>query len=124
MTTENNYTYEEAFKELQEIVQQIELGDVGIDQLSDYIKRAAVLVKICEAKLTETEEEVQSLLHKLKEEDNIEETPSEENIVEEETEEVYESDEETEEEIVEEEEVASETKEIEDSEEEVVDEED
>lgn len=114
MTTENNYTYEEAFKELQEIVQQIELGDVGIDQLSDYIKRAAVLVKICEAKLTETEEEVQSLLHKLKEEDKMEETSSEENIVEEETEE----------EIAEEEEVASETKEIEDSEEEVVDEED
>lgn len=118
MTTENNYTYEEAFKELQEIVQQIELGDVSIDQLSDYIKRAAVLVKICEAKLTETEEEVQSLLHKLKEEDKELDTSSEKNMVEEETEEVYESDEEIEKEV------ASEIKEVEDSEEKMEDEKD
>lgn len=69
MEEKNNYTYEAAFKELQEIVQQIEEGNVNIDQLSDYIKRAAVLVKICEAKLTETEEEVQILLQKLKKEE-------------------------------------------------------
>lgn len=69
MEEKNNYTYEAAFKELQEIVQQIEVGDVDIDQLSDYIKRAAALVKICEAKLTETEEEVQILLQKLNEKD-------------------------------------------------------
>lgn len=69
MTTKNNYTYQVAFKELQEIVQKIELGDVDIDKLSEYIKRATSLVKICEAKLTETEEEVQSLLQKLNEKD-------------------------------------------------------
>ena len=69
MEEKNNYTYEAAFKELQEIVQQIEVGDVDIDQLSDYITRAAALVKICEAKLTETEEEVQILLQKLNEKD-------------------------------------------------------
>lgn len=74
----NSYTYEAAFKELQEIVQQIEVGDVDIDQLSDYIKRAATLVKICEAKLTETEEEVQVLLQKLNEEDVEEEAEVEE----------------------------------------------
>ena len=73
MEETNNYTYESAFKELQEIVQQIEQGDVDIDKLSDYIKRAGVLVKICETKLTETEEEVQILLKKLKEEDENEE---------------------------------------------------
>lgn len=69
MEEKNKYTYEAAFKELQKIVQQIEVGNVDIDQLSDYIKRAAVLVKICEAKLTETEEEVQILLQKLNEKD-------------------------------------------------------
>ena len=73
MEEKNNYTYEEAFKELQEIVQEIEAGDVEIDKLSDYIKRAASLVKICEAKLTETEEEVQILLQKLNEKDEVEE---------------------------------------------------
>lgn len=74
MKDKNNYTYEAAFKELQEIVQQIEVGDVNIDQLSDYIKRAAILVKICEAKLTETEEEVQILLQKLHEKDTEKES--------------------------------------------------
>lgn len=73
MEEKNNYTYESAFKELQEIVQKIEQGDVDIDKLSEYIKRAGTLVKICEAKLTETEEEVQILLKKLKEEDENEE---------------------------------------------------
>src|SRR5690625_5832414 len=69
MEEKNNYTYEAAFKELQEIVQKIEAGDVDIDKLSDYIKRAGTLVKICETKLTETEEEVQILLKKLEKED-------------------------------------------------------
>lgn len=69
MEEKNNYTYEAAFKELQEIVQKIEAGDVDIDKLSDYIKRAGTLVKICETKLTETEEEVQILLKKLEEEE-------------------------------------------------------
>lgn len=91
MTTKNNYTYESAFKELQEIVYQIELGDVDIDQLSDYIKRAATLVKICEAKLTETEKEVQSLLKKLNEEDGSTDSILEDDKVEEEQTEDYES---------------------------------
>lgn len=68
MEEKNNYTYEAAFNELQKIVQKIEVGEVDIDQLSDYIKRAAILVKICEAKLSETEEEVQILIQKLNEE--------------------------------------------------------
>lgn len=91
MKAKNNYTYEVAFKELQEIVQKIELGDVDIDQLSEYIKRAATLVKICEAKLTETEEEVQNLLKKLNEEDESNSETLEEDKVEEEQAEDYES---------------------------------
>ena len=54
MEEKNKYTYEAAFKELQEIVQQIEVGNVDIDQLSDYIKRAAALVKICDYLLHQT----------------------------------------------------------------------
>lgn len=90
MTAKNNYTYEAAFKELQEIVQQIELGDVDIDQLSDYIKRASTLVKLCEAKLTETEEEVQNLLKKLNDDDSSN-SMSEKDKVEEEEAEDYDS---------------------------------
>lgn len=80
MEEKNNYTYEAAFKELQEIVQKIEAGDVDIDKLSDYIKRAGTLVKICETKLTETEEEVQILLKKLEKEEVEEEVVVDEEV--------------------------------------------
>lgn len=75
METENKYTYETAFHELQEIVRKIDQGDVSIDALSDYIKKAASLVKVCEAKLTETEAEVQVMLKKLNEEHSEEMLP-------------------------------------------------
>lgn len=65
MKKENEYTYEQAFKELQEIVQEIESGDIDIDQLSEAIKQASVLVKVCETKLKATEQEVQVLLESL-----------------------------------------------------------
>lgn len=62
---ENKYTYEDAFAELQQIVADMESGDINIDSLSEKIKRAAELIAVCKAKLTSTEEEVQQLLAKL-----------------------------------------------------------
>jgi exodeoxyribonuclease VII small subunit len=44
-------TYIEAFEELQQIVNDIEEGETGIDQLSEKVKRAAELIKICKNKL-------------------------------------------------------------------------
>lgn len=61
----NEFTYEKAFDELQVIVKEIESGDIDIDQLSEAIKRAAKLVKVCEAKLKATEGEVKELLENL-----------------------------------------------------------
>ena len=49
MSKEPNYT--EAFEELQEIVLEIEQGEISVDALSEKVKRAAVLIKICKAKL-------------------------------------------------------------------------
>lgn len=62
---ENNNTYEDAFAELQQIVADMESGDIDIDRLSEKIKRASELMAVCKAKLTSTEEEVQQLLAKL-----------------------------------------------------------
>ncbi|MCL7988387.1 exodeoxyribonuclease VII small subunit [Sphingobacterium sp. lm-10] len=62
---ENKYTYEDAFAELQQIVSDMESGDIDIDRLSEKIKRASELLVICKAKLTSTEAEVQQLLAKL-----------------------------------------------------------
>lgn len=63
MSKEPNYT--EAFEELQEIVLEIEQGEISVDALSEKVKRAAILIKICKAKLTSTEEDVARILKEL-----------------------------------------------------------
>ena len=55
-------TYTEAFEQLQEIVSKMENADISVDELSDNIKKATQLIKICKDKLTKAEEEVQKLL--------------------------------------------------------------
>lgn len=57
--------YQEAFEELQAIVSEIENGQISVDELSEKVKRAAVLIKICKAKLTSTEEDVTRILKDL-----------------------------------------------------------
>jgi exodeoxyribonuclease VII small subunit len=63
--------YKEAFDELQTIVSDIELGEISVDELAEKVKRATVLIKICKAKLTTTEEDVNRILKEL---DNTKET--------------------------------------------------
>ncbi|PRD53956.1 exodeoxyribonuclease VII small subunit [Sphingobacterium gobiense] len=65
--TENTYTYNDAFEELQLIVSEIESGQTNVDELTEKIRRASQLIAICKAKLTSSEEEVEKLLAKLAE---------------------------------------------------------
>ena len=58
-------SYTEAFEELQEIVSEIEQGDISVDELSDKVKRAAFLIKTCKNKLTSTEGDVMAILREL-----------------------------------------------------------
>lgn len=62
---EKEISYTEAFEELQTIVANIEEGEISVDELSLKVKRAAVLIKICKAKLTATEEDVNQILKEL-----------------------------------------------------------
>jgi len=62
-----NYT--EAYNELQNIVSEIEGGDISVDELSDKVKRAALLIKICKDKLTATEGDVNQILKELESND-------------------------------------------------------
>lgn len=57
--------YTEAFEELRQIVAEIEDGNISIDQLSEKVKRASLLIKICKAKLSSTEEDVNLILKEL-----------------------------------------------------------
>ena len=52
--------YEEAVAQLEEIVDKMENDELDIDQLSDQLKRAKELVKLCKDKLTKTDEEIES----------------------------------------------------------------
>lgn len=57
--------YTEAFDELQRIVKEMEAGEISVDELSQNVKRAAELIKICKEKLTSTEEDVNQILKEL-----------------------------------------------------------
>lgn len=63
----NTISYTEAFDELQEIVQEIERGEITVDVLSEKVKRAALLIQICKRQLQNTEEDVQKILRELDE---------------------------------------------------------
>ncbi len=57
--------YEESFDELQQIVADLEDGEISVDELSAKIKRASELIQLCKKKLTTTEEDVTKILKEL-----------------------------------------------------------
>ena len=61
-----NYT--EAFEELQQLVNEIEGGKISVDELSEKVKRAALLIKICKQKLTTTEGDINQIIKEMEEE--------------------------------------------------------
>jgi len=62
---EEKITYTAAFEELQIIVVEIEKGEITVDELSEKVKRAAELIKICKEKLSSTEEDVNKILKEM-----------------------------------------------------------
>lgn len=64
---EKTLTYTEAIAELEQIVAEMEEGNVSIDQLSEKVKRASHLLRICKEKLTSTEEDVRKILEDMEE---------------------------------------------------------
>jgi exodeoxyribonuclease VII small subunit len=71
-----NINYTEAIVELEGIVSDIENASIGVDELSEKVKRAAELIKFCRSKLTSTEKEVNSILSNLSTEEKAEEKQS------------------------------------------------
>ena len=61
----DQFSYVRAFEELQQIVSEIEEGQITVDELSEKVKRAAHLISICKQKLTSTEEDVNKILKDL-----------------------------------------------------------
>ena len=61
----NNIPYTEAFEELQQIVADIENGEISVDELAQKVQRASQLIDLCRKKLSTTEEEVNKILKEL-----------------------------------------------------------
>jgi len=56
--------YEEALKQLEDIVSKMENGEYSIDELSQQLKTAQQLIATCKDKLTKTDEEIKKILEK------------------------------------------------------------
>ncbi len=54
--------YEEAIKQLESIVRKMENDGLDIDTLSDQLKEAQKLIKLCKDRLTKTDEEIRQIL--------------------------------------------------------------
>lgn len=59
---EKTMKYEQAVAELEQIVAQMESGELNLDELSTKLKRAQELIKMCKDRLTKTDEEIQRIL--------------------------------------------------------------
>lgn len=54
--------YEEAMTRLENIVEDMENGNLDIDSLCEKVKTAQKLIKMCRDKLTRTDEEIRKIL--------------------------------------------------------------
>lgn len=62
MSKEQKLSYQEAFKELEKIVKDIEHESINVDELSEKVKRATILINICREKLKSTEKDVNQII--------------------------------------------------------------
>lgn len=60
---EKDLSYTTAYEELSAIQLALESNEVPIDELSEKVKRANVLIQFCKKRLRATEEEVQRILN-------------------------------------------------------------
>lgn len=58
-------SYQEAVGKLRQIVNEIENGDLDVDLLSEKVREATLLIKLCKEKLYKVDEEVKKVLEEL-----------------------------------------------------------
>ncbi len=60
-------SYQDAIREIEEIIKKIENGELDVDQLTSQVKRVSSLLDICRKKLKTAEEEIKKIIKGLKE---------------------------------------------------------
>ncbi len=58
-------SYEEAYRQLAEIANEIESETVSVDVLAEKVKTASMLIKLCQDKLRSTETEVNNIISQM-----------------------------------------------------------
>jgi len=59
--------YQDAVREIEEIISKIESGELNVDQLTSKVKRVSVLLEICRKKLKTVDEEISRIIEGMKE---------------------------------------------------------
>jgi exodeoxyribonuclease VII small subunit len=59
------FSFNDAVKEIEIILHNIEKGNLDVDKLSDEVKKASELIKQCQKKLRSTEDEINSIFKDL-----------------------------------------------------------
>ena len=54
--------YEQAIEELETIVSKMESGELNLDAITEKLKRAQKLIKLCKDRLPKTDEEIKKIL--------------------------------------------------------------
>lgn len=67
---EEKLTYEAALAELTAISKEIESETISVDELASKVKRASELIEFCQAKLKNTEEEVNKIISRMENPEN------------------------------------------------------
>ena len=61
--SKSKLSYTDAIAELENILQRLRSGELGIDELTTSVKRAKELIEICKGELTETKTELDKIIN-------------------------------------------------------------
>lgn len=67
--TKEEISYQEAIREIEEIIKKVESGELDVDHLTGQVKRVSYLLDVCRKKLKTAEEEIVKIIEGMKEED-------------------------------------------------------
>lgn len=60
--TETELKYEDALRQIEQIVEKLENNELDIDTMGKQLKTAQKLIRLCKDKLTKTDDEIKKIL--------------------------------------------------------------
>jgi exodeoxyribonuclease VII small subunit len=60
--TETEFKYEDALRQIEQIVEKLENNELDIDTMGEQLKTAQKLIRLCKDKLTKTDDEIKKIL--------------------------------------------------------------